>query len=183
MSIQKRRKKDSAALFLTEMTLCLLFFSLTCSVCIRFFYAGYKSRHEARDLNHFQELTVTAFEILEGWNGSLADFADSLSSAIDSVPVFESPFSTAVPSDDGGLASAASQAPPVSDGLSLLSPAGCIRLFFDRKWEPCSREEGIWEMQIFLYTGSYEKGAVVSYCRAEEADSCVYRQEVRFPVG
>ena len=55
--------------FLIEMILCLLFFSLCCTVCVRIFAEAWQKRTEARDLNHMQELITAAGETLMAWSG------------------------------------------------------------------------------------------------------------------
>ncbi len=56
--------------FLIEMILCLLFFSLCCTVCIRIYTAAWQKRTEARDMNHMQELITAAGETLMAWSGN-----------------------------------------------------------------------------------------------------------------
>ncbi|MBQ7370743.1 MAG: hypothetical protein IJW67_02470 [Blautia sp.] len=71
-----RRKSSGSrsSLFLIELILSLLVFSLVSTVCIRLFAASWKSRTAAREWNHIQELTVNAAEILEAGDGQTEDF-------------------------------------------------------------------------------------------------------------
>ena len=161
-----RNRKNDSALFLMEMILCLLFFSLACTVCIRFFYAGYRDRREARKVNHFQELTVTAFELLESWTGTAQDYADGLR------PEYE-PHLTAVDPAD----------PYMPEGFTDLLPAGSVELFFDRSWQPCSAEESVWQLQIILYKGTFQKGAAALFYEGSAGSTApVCERTVRFPV-
>ena len=159
-----RNSKNSSGLFLMEMILCLLLFVLACSICIRFFYAGYKDRHEARALNHFQELTVTTFELLESWTGSVSDYAESLRPEYDSFL----------------LADETSEQNP--EDFSDMSFAGSVLLSFDRSWNPCSTEDSIWHMQIRLYKGDYRKGAVASFYRDRPDSAALYQRSVCYPL-
>ena len=159
-----RNGKNSSGLFLMEMILCLLFFALACSICIRFFYAGYKDRHEARALNHFQELTITSFELLESWSGSAGDYAEGLRPDYNPVLQTEEP----------------EQKPEDFSGMSF---TGCVLLYFDRSWNSCPAEESIWQMQVRLYTGGYQKGAVAVFYEGSLDSSPVYQNRVRYPVG
>ena len=64
--------------FLIEMILCLLFFSLCCTVCIRIYAAAWQKRTEARNLNHMQELITAAGETLIAWSGSDGEYLSLL---------------------------------------------------------------------------------------------------------
>jgi hypothetical protein len=68
--MQKQIIHSKNSLFLVELIFSLLFLSLSCAICLQVFAAAYTNRMEARQWNHIQELTTTAGEALEGWDGS-----------------------------------------------------------------------------------------------------------------
>lgn len=72
--MRKLSTHSSSSLFLMEMILSILILALTSTACVRIFAAAKMQRQEARELNHIQELTTSAGEALEGWDGQTASF-------------------------------------------------------------------------------------------------------------
>lgn len=72
--MQKLTTHSKSSLFLMEMILSILILALTCTACVRIFAAAKAVRQEARELNHIQELTTSAGETLEGWDGQISSF-------------------------------------------------------------------------------------------------------------
>lgn len=73
--MQKLTTHSKSSLFLMEMILSILILALTCTACVRIFAVAKTQRTKARELNHIQELTTSAGEILEGWNGQISSFS------------------------------------------------------------------------------------------------------------
>lgn len=67
--MKKLTTHSRSSLFLLELLFSLLFLALACAACVQVFAAAYTNRTQARCLNHVQELTITAGELLEGWDG------------------------------------------------------------------------------------------------------------------
>lgn len=57
-----------------ELILSILILALACTACVRIFAAARIQRMKAREFNHIQELTVSAGEALEGWNGVISSY-------------------------------------------------------------------------------------------------------------
>lgn len=72
--MQKLVTHSKSSLFLMEMILSILILALTCTACVRIFAAAKTQRQKARELNHIQELTTSAGEALEGWDGQISSF-------------------------------------------------------------------------------------------------------------
>ncbi|MDO5136341.1 MAG: hypothetical protein Q4D55_09830 [Eubacteriales bacterium] len=68
--MRKLTTHSRSGLFLMEMILSILFLSLSCSVCIRIFFAAHVNQKRAREQNHIQALVTSSGEILEGTDGS-----------------------------------------------------------------------------------------------------------------
>lgn len=86
--MQKLQTHSKSSLFLMEMILAILILALTGTTCVRIFASARLQRQKARELNHIQELTTSAGEVLEGWDGNISSFtrilpASSLTSDTD----------------------------------------------------------------------------------------------------
>lgn len=126
--------RSKSSLFIMEMILSVLFFALACSICLQVAFMSYQTRHEARVLNHIQELSVTCSEILEGWTGTNADYA-LLLQEVGLLPVIE----------------------PVQKYEGEGSPCGLISLYFDRTFTPCPAEDAFWHLHLRLFREDYQK--------------------------
>lgn len=73
--MQKLTTHSKSSLFLMEMILSLLILALTCTACVRIFAVAKSQRIKARELNHIQELTTSAGEVLEGCDGQVSSFS------------------------------------------------------------------------------------------------------------
>lgn len=73
--MRKRTTHSKSSLFLMEMILSIFFLALACTVCVRILAAARMYRHNAREWNHIQEMTSTAGELLEGWDGDPEHFS------------------------------------------------------------------------------------------------------------
>lgn len=133
-SLKRIYSRSKSSLFLMEMILSLLFFALACSICVQIGAYSYHARHEARVLNHMQELSVTAAEVLEGWEGTTADYA-ALLGEMGYLPEIK----------------------PVQLYQGEGNPTGIVALYFDRAFNPCPGEEALWELLICLRRGDYDK--------------------------
>ncbi len=72
--MHKLYNHSKSTLFLIELILSILILSLTCTACVEIFAAAKKDRQKARELNHIQELVVSAGEVLEGWDGNISTY-------------------------------------------------------------------------------------------------------------
>ena len=156
-----------------EMIICLLFFALTCSVCIRLFSVSYTNRHKARNLNHMQEYLTTCAELLESWDGDIDAYASALSLAGAAPRVHVSP----------------------GNDLWTKAPAtsylGTVSLYFDKNWSSAAKETAAYTLDVSLYRFSREKTARVSFWQgahdlvSEEAEGSpellLYETTVRYP--
>lgn len=60
-----------------EMILSVLILALTGTACVQVLAAAKSQRQKARVLNHIQELTISAGEALEGWDGQISSFVET----------------------------------------------------------------------------------------------------------
>ena len=166
--------RSRTSLFLVEMILCLLFFALTCSVCVRLLLVSYQDRHQARSLNQIQELLTDAGELLENWD---MDSAESFAAGLEALgfsPVIGETSSRN--SKDAGIELFPTQ--------EFTSP-GTVSLFFDRKWNSCSTKDIWYRVSFVLCLSDMEKGV---FFRVYEPDDEGNKQEhpfyeagIRFP--
>ncbi|MBR2766313.1 MAG: hypothetical protein IKE03_10075 [Blautia sp.] len=173
--MQKKANQSRSNLFLMEMILCLLFFSLTCSVCVRLLLAAHQDRHQARSMNHAQELLTDAGEILEGWQGGSKEFAAALKS------LGFSPVRTPAQEHDSD-----------ADMVRLFSiqDASCkgyITLYFDRRWNVCEdADEAVYLAQFILGHTDFEKGVLLELYKTDPdgfwQDEPFYEKAIRFPL-
>lgn len=70
--MKKTSGRSGTELFLMEMILSIFFLAVSFAVCVGLFAAAAADRREAQELNHIQELTLSAGEILEGCDGTAA---------------------------------------------------------------------------------------------------------------
>ena len=136
---------SKSSLFLMEMIICLLFFALTCSVCIRLFSVSYVNRHKARDLNHMQEYLTTCAELLESWDGSLEDYAALLEHTGASPHIHSS---------------AGKDLWTTTPNTSYL---GTISLYFNKNWQFSVPDSAGYTLNISVYRFSKEKSARISF--------------------
>ena len=164
-------------LFIMEMILCLLFLSLTCSVCIQLFTAAYMDRHKAREWNHIQDYVVTCAEILESWEGTAEDYSLSLQKITGFLPVVEEP----------------AENDPASGSLQA-----ALSLSFDRSWTvlPSSGEgqesmteeatpPSAYTLHISLERDLLVKTAVLTFTKENLAgeEEILCEQTIRYPAG
>ncbi len=156
-----------SGLFLIEMIMCLLFLGLCCAVCLRLFAAAYLLREEARTNNHIQEIMITASEILEGWSGDPDSFLEELSRS--ELIVVSSWNEDSRQEKDSG-----------SDS----SFTGSFETFYDRKWNPSSKEDAVYQFDAALRLTELEKTLELSFSRPgteEEETLPFYQSAVSFP--
>ena len=67
----RRVRHSKSGLFLIELMICILFFSCTAGICIRFFAKSHELSQEARNLYQAQQEASSMAEILEGGTDSL----------------------------------------------------------------------------------------------------------------
>ena len=143
--VKRIYSRSKSSLFIMEMILSLLFFALACSICIQVAFMSFSSRHEARVLNHLQELSVTCSEILEGWTGTNADYA-LLLQEVGLLPVIE----------------------PVQLYKGEGTPCGLISVYFDRSFSPCSAQDALYQLHLTLFRGGYQKALQASLFEKQE---------------
>lgn len=74
--MKKRATAHSrSSLFLIEMLFATFLLIFASTVCIQIFATAKIQRQKARELNHIQELTISACERLEGWNEEFPEYA------------------------------------------------------------------------------------------------------------
>ena len=67
----RRVRHSKSGLFLIELMICILFFSCTAGICIRFFAKSHELSQKARNLYQAQQEASSMAEILEGGIDSL----------------------------------------------------------------------------------------------------------------
>ena len=67
----RRVRHSKSGLFLIELMICILFFSCTAGICIRFFAKSHELSQKARNLYQAQQEASSMAEILEGGTDSL----------------------------------------------------------------------------------------------------------------
>ena len=67
----RRVRHSKSGLFLIELMICILFFSCTAGICIRFFAKSHELSQKARNLYQAQQEASSMAEILEGDINSL----------------------------------------------------------------------------------------------------------------
>ena len=72
--MKRNHIKSGSGLFLIELILSLLIFSMVSVICIRIFALSWQNRKLARAWNHVQEITVNVTEILKAGDGSAESF-------------------------------------------------------------------------------------------------------------
>lgn len=171
--MRKLKTHSKSGLFLMEMIVSLLFLALTVSVCIRIFAASWANETKARNLNHIQELTVKAGEILEGTDGSAEQFLALMPDGT----VTDNAASGTLASDnstvDSSVAADAVSDDPASDNSLLYC--------FDKKWNTCEADSCVYQMKVSLSRPSlYEKKAVLTF--SKQSGEILSETEIRFPV-
>ena len=136
-----------------EMILCLLFLGLTCAITLRLFAWAYVMRAEARANNHIQEMTITASEILECWDGSAESFLKALNKAGYEVE------SGALWKEQEILTEEKGSLPENVEAEYVFTAA------YDRYWLPCSFEEGVYLMQGECRRDRYENTLDLVFAR------------------
>ena len=171
--MRKMTNQSRSNLFLMEMILCLLFFSLTCSVCVRILLAAHQDRHQARSLNRVQELLTDAGEILEGWESGAKEYAAALQT------LGLSPERSAAKENDA--AGDMTRLFPSDDA----SCKGYLTQYFDRQWVPCGEDEAVYLAQFILGSTDYEKGVLLEVYRTDPdgiwQDDPFYQKAIRLP--
>ena len=118
--MKQRKKANASSLFLMELIIAILFFSLASGVCIRFFVKSHLLSEEARSLNLAVNACAAAAE--------LAGTADS-------------------PED---AAAALQRIYPAAQADTSYTEGCRMRIFYDRNFVPCDPEEALYMMQTDL---------------------------------
>lgn len=73
--MKRSHTTSGSGLFLIELILSLLIFSLVSVICIRIFALSWQNRKMARAWNHVQEITENVTELLKAGDGSPESFS------------------------------------------------------------------------------------------------------------
>ena len=84
--MKKSQHNFGSSLFLMEMSLALLFLSLSCAACIQIFAAARSNRSRAEQLNQIQTLTTSVGEALEGTDGSADEILELIPDGVQEDP-------------------------------------------------------------------------------------------------
>lgn len=150
--MKKMTAHPKSSLFLMEMILSILILALTCTACVRVLAAAKSQRQKARELNHIQELTTSAGEALEGWDGEISSF----------VKIFGPP----------GYG---------PEKLSTSEPTGSslLNYYYDSEWKVCSEPSALYTMTIQLNVSDSEKNADLNFYNFQGEN--LYQLSVTFP--
>lgn len=119
--MDRRNRARSSSLFLLELILAILFFSLASAVCVQFFVKAHLLSHNARNLNH-------AVNECSG----IAEIVDAADGADDAADMIRDIYKNA-----GSYPDDAPDAPT-------------IRIYYDDTLKPCTAEEGHYVLQTAL---------------------------------
>lgn len=157
--MKKMTAHSKSSLFLMEMILSILILALTCTACVRVLAAAKDQRQKARELNHIQELTTSAGEALEGWDGQISSF----------VKIFGTPGRNPDKDSETDSNSAAIS----NTSVYLLS------YYYDSKWNVCSEPSAIYTMTVQLSISDSEKNADLNFYNSQGKN--LYQLSVTFP--
>lgn len=124
-------KHSRSSLFLMELIMAILFFSLTSAVCIRLFVRAHTISQDTINQNN---ALAQAQNLAEAWlaaEGEASGLTTLLSASGDILPEL-TPAEGTLPGDS-------SEGTPPTDAASEGIAAGsCYRLHFDSDWQPCA---------------------------------------------
>lgn len=124
-------RHSRSSLFLMELIMAILFFSLTSAVCIRLFVRAHTISQDTINQNHAM---AQAQSLAEAWlaaEGDASGLTAFLSASCDVLPEV-TPAEAALPG------SSSADSAPASAAAQAAAAGSCYRLYFDSDWTPCA---------------------------------------------
>ncbi len=87
--MNKNTPKSKTALFLMELIIVILFFSMASAVCMQLFARSHKIGQETRELNHAVAIAQSYAEVMRGTDGSMDSILAAFPEAIAEDNYFE----------------------------------------------------------------------------------------------
>lgn len=183
--MKKMTAHSKSSLFLMEMILSILILALTCTACVRVLAAAKSQRQKAGELNHIQELTTSAGEALEGWDGQISSFIKIFGNpgrSPEKLSTSESASSsTAEVNEKTGNTSSADKDTETDSNYTAISntPVYLLSYYYDSEWTVCSEPSAIYTMTVQLSISDSEKTADLNFYDSQEEN--LYQLSVTFP--
>lgn len=187
--MKKMTAHSKSSLFLMEMILSILILALTCTACVRVLAAAKSQRQKARELNHIQELTTSAGEALEGWDGEISSYVKTFGNPgydPEKLSTSESAGSSMAEinakTDDHSSADNITQTDSNSTGISSTArntPTYLLNYYYDSEWNVCSEPSALYTMTIQLSVSDSEKTADLNFYDSRGEN--LYQLSVTFP--
>ena len=87
--MNKNLPKSKTALFLMELIIVILFFSLASAVCMQLFAQSHLISKETRELNHAVSIATSYAEVMRGTDGSMESILEAFPEAVAQDNYFE----------------------------------------------------------------------------------------------
>lgn len=123
--MKHRNRAKSSSLFLLELILAILFFSLASAVCVQFFVKSHILSRDAQSLNHAVNECSGIAEIVNTSDGT-EEVLDLITEVY-----FDAPIETY--EENGDI------------------PAVSVRIYYDEEFIPCTESEGVYTLQVELW--------------------------------
>lgn len=123
--MKHRNRAKSSSLFLLELILAILFFSLASAVCVQFFVKSHILSRDAQSLNHAVNECSGIAEIVNTSDGT-EEVLDLITEVYSDAPIetYE---------ENGDI------------------PAVSVRIYYDEEFIPCTESEGVYTLQVELW--------------------------------
>ncbi len=138
--IRKNRPRSSS-LFLMELILAILFFSIASAVCVQFFVKSHLLSRDSNALNHAANECSSVAEVL-----------DTTETVADCITVLNQLYPDGTypdASQDGG------------------SPEARIKIYYDKNFLPCSAESSMYTLSLYIQHSGQMMIADMEFCNKD----------------
>lgn len=157
--IRKNRPRASS-LFLMELILAILFFSIASAVCVQFFVKSHLLSQDADALNHAVNECSSIAEIL--------NTADSIGSGISLVKEL---YPDAVEADMKGADTAAANI----EKKDMMAKSAELSFYYDDEFMPCSAKNADYILSLHLEQSEQMLSANMKFCTSGKDATMIYQ--------
>lgn len=140
--MKHRNRAKSSSLFLLELILAILFFSLASAVCVQFFVKSHILSRDAQSLDHAVNECSGIAEII--------NTSDGTEEALDMITEVYSDASIETYEENGDI------------------PAVSVRIYYNEEFIPCAESEGFYTLQAELWEQGQMLTAGITMMESEE---------------
>lgn len=139
--MKRKVRSQSSGLFLFELIIAILFFSLASAVCVQIFVKSHLLSQQAQNLNYAVNLSSGAAQTINT-GSSMTDILLNLETAFPTAVDTGSNISSA----ENTTAGAVTTQSPSSDTPAHIN----MNIYYNKKWNPCAEADAAYTMFISL---------------------------------